>query len=90
MDRHAISSIRAMSETQLLNREEMESFIERLSESSMMIKSKGESGDNQNHENGAGGGGDAAEMLAVCKREFDTYGRYIETFKVNFKKKINF
>jgi len=66
MDRHAISSIRAMSETQLLNREEMESFIERLSESTM----KKESDES-----------DAQEMLAVCKREFDTYGRYVHTFK---------
>ena len=101
MDRLAISSVKVMSESQLLGREEVESFIERLrwdtddmpcsfftsqlhyqmAKTSLLVIDwwliRNFSESNIKKENDE----TDQEMMAVCQREFDTYGKFIDTFE---------
>jgi len=66
MDRHAISSLRAMSEKRLLTSDETEEFLERLAESSSNSQDKSK---------------ENMEMMNVFKQEFDQNGSQENIFK---------
>ena len=66
MDRHAISSLRAMSEKRLLTSDETEEFLERLAESNSNSQDKSK---------------ENMEMMNVFKQEFDQNGSQENIFK---------
>lgn len=76
MDRHAISSLRAMSEKRLLTSDETEEFLERLAESNSNSQEKSK---------------ENMEMMNVFKQEFDQNGSQENIFNFfEFFKKLYF